>query len=606
MNLRQWTRNDDTINKMASQDGTCAEAIAKVLGLVWNSNIDTLSLSLDKLIQEIHAPQSITKRSVLSLSSKLFDPLGFVESVSAKGKIMMQELWKMKMLWDTELPHNYREKWLKWLSEIKGLTSLPIPRQYLTNDNEKAQLHIFCDSSQLAYGAVAYLRGTTTNTCSFVMLKSKVAPLKEHTLPRLELLAALLGAELWEFLSQTLQPKLIITEYYMWSDSQIVLAWIKSSKPLQQQFIQTRVAKIKDTTSSSHWEYCPTASNPADLLTRGMDGRTFLSKTTSWFKGPSWLPKEKTEWPELQHTKIQEQEHEETESAQTISYLATTAKSSNLLNVIDIVKHGTLTKAIRVTATVMKFISRLRKGPELETQITSPDMKKALAALIRAVQQSAYSGIITQLQTNRMTNLPPLVGQLGLYIDEQQLLRCRGLLKNALMIGLMKSRLKKTIERASLNAVELATMLTEIEATLNSRPLTYTYGDIDDGPPLTPSHFLCGHRLLALPCPESTGEDPEYLPNDLTPNEFTKKFRYHQRLMQMLWRQWRNEYLTSLREHPWTRRASYKQKIKVGDVLSRHHSTKSMKFVSLNKPVLSEQQRKLQLRKSKKFSINVS
>ena len=217
----------------------------------------------------------------------------------------------------------------------------------------------------------------------------------------------------------------------MWSDSQIVLAWIKSSKPLQQQFIQTRVAKIKDKTSSSHWEYCPTASNPADLLTRGMDSRTFLSKTTSWFKGPSWLLKEKTEWPELQHTKIQEQEHEETESAQTIFYLATTAKSSNLLNVIDIVKYGTLTKAIRVTATVMKFISRLRKGPELETQITSPDMKKALAALIRAVQQSAYSGIKTQLQTNRMTNLPPLVGKLGLYIDEQKLLRCRGRLKNA-------------------------------------------------------------------------------------------------------------------------------------------------------------------------------
>ena len=87
------------------------------------------------------------------------------------------------------------------------------------------------------------------------------------------------------------------------------------------------------------------------------------------------------------------------------------------------------------------------------------------------------------------------------------------------MIGLMKRRLKKTIGRASLNAVELATMLTEIEATLNSRPLIHTYGDIDDGPPLTPSHFLCGLRLLALPWPESTEEDPEYLPNDLTPNE---------------------------------------------------------------------------------------
>ena len=124
----------------------------------------------------------------------------------------------MEMPWDAEFPQNYREKWLKWLSEIKELSSLPIPRQFLTSDNEKAQLHIFCDSSQLAYGAVAYLIGTTTNPCSFVLSKSKVAPLKQHTLPRLELLAALLRAELWEFLSRTLQPKLIITEYYIWSD----------------------------------------------------------------------------------------------------------------------------------------------------------------------------------------------------------------------------------------------------------------------------------------------------------------------------------------------------------------------------------------------------
>ena len=110
MNLRQWISDDDTINKMASQDGACAETVTQVLGLVWNSNTDTLSLSLAKLIQEIHVLQSITKRSILSLSSKLLDPLGFVEPVSAKGKMMMQELWKMKMPWDTEFPQHYREK----------------------------------------------------------------------------------------------------------------------------------------------------------------------------------------------------------------------------------------------------------------------------------------------------------------------------------------------------------------------------------------------------------------------------------------------------------------------------------------------------------------
>ena len=115
------------------------------------------------------------------------------------------------------------------------------------------------------------------------------------------------------------------------------------------------------------------------------------------------------------------------------------------------------------------------------------------------------------------------------------------------LIGLVKRRLKKTIGNTSLNVVELQTVLVEVEATLNSHPLTYPYTDIDDGSPLNPSHFLCGHRLRNLPDITNTEKDLEYTPQELA-KDLPKRDNYHQKIMQSFWKQWQKEYLTSLRE----------------------------------------------------------
>ena len=149
---------------------------------------------------------------------------------------MIQDLWKQNLSWDEDVPSDHENPWLNWISDISNLTSIEIPRPYFLTGISTRQLHIFCDSSQLAYGAVAYLRGESGAEVytAFVMAKTKVAPIKTQTLPRLELLAALLGAQLSEYLTKTPQLTKTKCEVTYWSDSQIVLSRISSTKQLPQ------------------------------------------------------------------------------------------------------------------------------------------------------------------------------------------------------------------------------------------------------------------------------------------------------------------------------------------------------------------------------------
>ena len=208
MNLRQWTSNSNALNLKIEQDSTNADKIIKVLGIIWNSQTDKLSLSLKKLIEETNTIKKITKRISLSLAFKLFDPLGFAEPFTVQAKTMMQDLWKLSVSWDEELPNNHKVKWIRWLHDIEQLNTINIRRAYFPGTITQVGLHIFCDSSKQACGAVAYLRGTIDNkTYSTLLLaKSKVAPVKTQTTPRLELLAAVVGSKLAQYLTNVLQP----------------------------------------------------------------------------------------------------------------------------------------------------------------------------------------------------------------------------------------------------------------------------------------------------------------------------------------------------------------------------------------------------------------
>ena len=356
MNLRQWTSNSTALNRRAQEDNAHAAQTTKILGLTWNATNDMLYLSLEKMIRKSEAITKLTKRSTISFASKLFDPLGYVEPITVKAKNMIQDLWKRNLNWYEDVPSEHKDQWLNWISDISNLTSVEIPGPYFFTSISNRQLHIFCDSSQLAYRGVAYLRGMSVAEIytRLTMAKTRVAPIKTQTLPRLELLAALLGAQLSEYLTKTLQLTKTKSEVIYWSDSQIVLSWISSTKQLPQ-FVRTRVHKIKQITSSNTWRFCPTSMNPADLLTRGLDTKIFNDRKQLWSQGPPWLREPEDKWPPQPGTSI----HAEYESPQlAVTVMPDIEESPNILNIIDLTKYSTLIRVVRVTALLILFAKK--------------------------------------------------------------------------------------------------------------------------------------------------------------------------------------------------------------------------------------------------------
>ena len=174
-----------------------------ILGLRWDPSTDTLSMTSSK---NNSTPHLGTKRSVLQVSSKIYDPLGLLSPVTVKAKLLMQDLWQQQLEWDEPLPHELSTQWHTIANDIKEATTITLPKRFFPDTEVQPTvpyLHVFADACPKAYGAVSYI--TSGSQSSLVMAKSRVAPLKKLTLPQLELMAALTGARLAKFLSQALK-----------------------------------------------------------------------------------------------------------------------------------------------------------------------------------------------------------------------------------------------------------------------------------------------------------------------------------------------------------------------------------------------------------------
>ncbi|KAK9700879.1 Pao retrotransposon peptidase [Popillia japonica] len=268
------------------------DSTVKTLGLQWNSANDSLQYA----IPQISGKGRSTKRSILSQIAKIFDSVGLIGPV-IKPKILMQTLWQMKVSWDEILPLSIHTEWINYQNSLSQLNSITISRNVVLHKN-KIELHGFSDASKTAYGACIYVQTISKGeeiTSALLCSKSRVAPLKPTTIPRLELCAALLLARLMNKVKQSLGMRPNRIQY--WTASTIVLAWINSTSKQLKTFVANRVGEIQETTEASSWHHIPTQENPADLLSRGTIPQE-LTSSTLWWQGPARLLQHDDEWPQ--------------------------------------------------------------------------------------------------------------------------------------------------------------------------------------------------------------------------------------------------------------------------------------------------------------------
>ena len=234
--------------------------LERALGVFWDAQSDTFKF---KASQSGKPP---TKRGVLSIVSSLFDPLGFLSPFVFSAKILLQELWRDKLPWDRQIPEPYLSQWQRWLEELTRVITIGIPRCYKVQslrNSSTVQLHNFADASRRGYAAVSYLRFADEKGvihCSFVMGKTRNAPIREWTIPRLELQAAVLAARQSKIILRELD--LPVGQTFFWSDSMTSLQYIKNVTRRFQTFVANRVAEIHETSSPGQWHHIPGVINP--------------------------------------------------------------------------------------------------------------------------------------------------------------------------------------------------------------------------------------------------------------------------------------------------------------------------------------------------------
>ena len=270
-------------------------SIERVLGIRWNIKRDVFEFRVNI------PPHSLTLRGILSTLSSLFDSLGFVSPIILNPKILLQNLCKQGLNWDDDISDTEAVQWQAWLQTLTQLQKFTVSRCYKPVDFGKIisyELHHFSDASANAYGACSYLRVVDDYgriQCSLVIAKSRLAPVKTESIPRLELTAAVLSVRLDILLRKELQITACTSTF--WSDSTAVLHIIHNSRKRFPVFVANRVSIIERHTDVSDWKYIPSKVNPADITTRPITMEAFLNFKT-WLNDPKFLLLSQDNWPE--------------------------------------------------------------------------------------------------------------------------------------------------------------------------------------------------------------------------------------------------------------------------------------------------------------------
>lgn len=425
--LHKWCSNvPEILNDIPSEHKYFEEIdinknnIIKTLGLKYDIIPDQFTFtSPDNLKKDLQ-----TKRSILSYIGKMFDPLGLIGPIIVVAKLFMQELWSIKIGWDTVLPPAQLEFWRKFMYNLSMMGTISVPRCLSRNSFTNIQLVGYADASIKAFGCCLYLRVVDEqNSKVYVNLicsKSRVAPMgKTLTIPKLELNSAVLLSQLAGRVFDILKTRFSLS-VHLYSDSQIVLAWLTSTKPIRDVYVSKRIKQMHELTKGFEWSYVRSADNPADLLSRGSDPQK-LKSSNLWWCGPANLAD-----IEFTHSHSEFNFPIPSINEETTANVCTTEITDFSL----FEKYSSLYKLQKLVALLLRFKNNcINKNGKAFGPLGPKDLDNSLNVIIRAAQIKHLPSEIQSLSKGKtiksgLANLHP-------FLDESNILRVGGRLQNA-------------------------------------------------------------------------------------------------------------------------------------------------------------------------------
>ncbi len=417
------------------------ESSVKTLGLHYHPTTDHFQFKVN-LNETNEWP---TKRSLLSETSKLFDPLGWLAPVIIKAKILFQGLWQAGLSWDQKLPEDIAKKWLEFRSELHMLEGIAINRWIGKSfSTVNFELHGFSDASEKAYAAVIYARMVDQYGVIHVSLltsKTRVAPIRPITLPRLELCGLVLLASLME----TVKKALVVKDenIHAWTDSTIVLGWLRTNPARLKTFVANRVVEVHNNFNVNQCHHIEGSKNPADCASRGINPSE-LKDHSLWWNGPDCLRENQSSW--IQDLEIPEVTLE----------LKTKIISSHVINSGNefdelLKRYSSFERLVKITAICMKFMEKIKgtkkasitalcltfinnirerkQRPQLI--ITTKDLRKAEKRIIKLCQGQEFTEEIHHLANKQPISKKSKLLPLNPFLDVNGCLRVGGRLAEA-------------------------------------------------------------------------------------------------------------------------------------------------------------------------------
>lgn len=452
--IRKWITNSITIKHALDLTTTHAtknigQTADKVLGIWWNTENDTINFSINtqRFDQDLLTGNLVpTKRQFLRVLMSIFDPLGLLAFIIIYGKIIMQEIWRTSSDWDELIKDEQFLKWQRWIKVLHDMDNIRIPRSYSTfGDVKDVELHVFMDASENAFACVAYWRFIKDGDfeVSLIGAKSRVAPNKPISIPRLELQAAVLASRFAKYV----QDSHTYTNFrrYLWSDSSNVLSWIRSDARQYKQFVAVRIGEIMESTNMSEWYWVPSKQNVADDATKWQSIPSVNSQHR-WFTGPSFLSESEEHWPVQNH----DYEKVSLELKARLTHIA--CEKPRLLN-INLSRFSDYKKLVNTQAFVLRASRKFKdtRNQQLETSssrsrhepmtkvklqllikkvapISPTEFKEAEILLFKTCQTNHFPVEFNLLLNNNLTELKSSSSlyRCSPYLDEQQVMRVSG------------------------------------------------------------------------------------------------------------------------------------------------------------------------------------